>query len=187
MSFPFYLAAMRRPDLGEDPRFQTPELRLKNLTELHQIVQEWIWTFADMESLDAQLDEAKIATGQVRHIKEIAASDWASQWGAVRTVSDRSGGQISIPGRPWHFSNEPLADEESQFVSKQGEHNGEVLTELGYTAAEILDLTQRGALVQPAATNPATDHPAESAPHEDAAESAPHEDAAEFAATLAEL
>jgi crotonobetainyl-CoA:carnitine CoA-transferase CaiB-like acyl-CoA transferase len=31
MSFPFYLAAMRRPDLGRDPRFRTPERRLRNL------------------------------------------------------------------------------------------------------------------------------------------------------------
>ena len=57
MSFPFYLAAMRRPDLGRDPRFLTPELRLRNLAALHRIVQEWIWTFADMDSLDAQSDE----------------------------------------------------------------------------------------------------------------------------------
>src|ERR1700737_5072003 len=52
MSFPFYLAAMRRPDLGQDPRFLTPELRLRNLEALPRIVQEWIWTFGDMESLD---------------------------------------------------------------------------------------------------------------------------------------
>jgi crotonobetainyl-CoA:carnitine CoA-transferase CaiB-like acyl-CoA transferase len=175
MSFPFYLAAMRRPDLGDDPRFLTPELRLKNLAELHQIVQEWIWTFADMESLDAQLDEAKIATGQVRHIKEIAASEWASQWGAVRTVSDRSGGQITIPGRPWHFSQDPPADGEQQFVAKQGEHNREVLSELGYTAAEILDLTQRGAMVQPGES----DHATQDAPQQGAAGRA--------AATFAEL
>jgi crotonobetainyl-CoA:carnitine CoA-transferase CaiB-like acyl-CoA transferase len=54
MSFPFYLAAMRRPDLADDPRFLTPELRLRNLGALHQIVQDWIGTFSDMESLDAR-------------------------------------------------------------------------------------------------------------------------------------
>ena len=86
MSFPFYLAAMRRPDLGKDPRFLTPELRLRNLEALHRIIQDWIWTFSDMESLDAQLDEAKIATGQVRSVKEFADSQWARQWHAVRTV-----------------------------------------------------------------------------------------------------
>ncbi len=148
MSFPFYLAAMRRPDLGRDPRFGTPELRLRNLATLHRIVQEWIWTFGDMESLDAQLDEAKIATGQVRSIKEFAASDWAREWDAVRTVSDRSGGQIKIPGRPWHFADKVAADEGQQ-AARQGEHNAEVLAELGFSAAEIDVLEAGGALVQP--------------------------------------
>ena len=148
MSFPFYLAAMRRPDLGRDPRFRTPELRLRNLDALHRIVQEWIWTFADMESLDAQLDEAKIATGQVRSVREFADSDWARQWNAVRTVSDRSGGEIKIPGRPWHFADQVAADE-GQLVARQGEHNAEVLSELGFSAAEIAALEASGALVQP--------------------------------------
>lgn len=61
LSFPFYLAAMRRPDLARDARFLTPELRQHNLDALHHVVQERIWTFADMETLDAQLDEAKTA------------------------------------------------------------------------------------------------------------------------------
>jgi len=154
MSFPFYLAAMRRPDLGRDPRFGTPELRLRNLAALHRIVQEWIWTFGDMESLDAQLDEAKIATGQVRSIKEFAASDWAREWDAVRTVSDRSGGEIKIPGRPWHFADQVAADE-GQLAARQGEHNAEVLAELGFSTAEIEVLEACGALVQPGSTGAA--------------------------------
>jgi crotonobetainyl-CoA:carnitine CoA-transferase CaiB-like acyl-CoA transferase len=148
MSFPFYLAAMRRPDLGRDPRFLTPELRLRNLEALQRIVQEWIWTFGDMESLDAHLDEAKIATGQVRSIKEFADSDWSRTWNAVRTVSDRSGGEIKIPGRPWHFADQAAADE-GQLAARQGEHNAAVLKELGFSAAEIGAFDASGALVQP--------------------------------------
>ncbi len=150
MSFPFYLAAMRRPDLGRDPRFLTPELRQRNLAALHRIVQEWIWTFGDMESLDAQLDEAKIATGQVRDIREFADSDWARAWQAVRSVSDRSGGEIRIPGRPWHFADSPAPDE-GQLAARQGEHNTEILEELGFSTAQIGALEACGALVRPGA------------------------------------
>jgi crotonobetainyl-CoA:carnitine CoA-transferase CaiB-like acyl-CoA transferase len=74
MSFRFYLAAMRRPDLADDPRFAAPEDRRANLEELHAIVQRWIWTFGDLASLDAQLDEAKIAAGVVRSLKNCAAA-----------------------------------------------------------------------------------------------------------------
>ena len=74
-AFPLYLAAMRRPDLGHDPRFLTPELRLRNLPALHRIVQDWITTFGDMAALDAQMDEAKIATGQDRSAHR-GRDDW---------------------------------------------------------------------------------------------------------------
>lgn len=148
MSFPFYLAAMRRPDLADDPRFRTPELRLRNLDVLHQIVQDWISTFRDMRSLDAQLDEAKIASGEIRTVKDFAASEWAREWSAVRQVSDRAGGEIRIPGRPWHFDDEIAASEE-QVPAHQGENNDEILAELGYTQAQIAALRDAGALVEP--------------------------------------
>lgn len=70
LSFPFYLAAMRRPDLGADPRFGTPQDRRRHLDALREIVQRWIWTFTDGASLDAQLDEAKIPIGALRDISE---------------------------------------------------------------------------------------------------------------------
>lgn len=148
MSFPFYIAAMRRPDLGKDPRFVSTELRLKNLAALHQIVQDWIYTFSDMESLDAQMDEAKIATGQVRTVREFADSHWAAAWSAVRSVPDRSGGEIRIPGRPWHFAGVAAA-QEAQMPARQGEHNNQVLAELGYSQGEIATLVESGALIEP--------------------------------------
>ncbi len=101
-----------------------------------------------MESLDAHLDEAKIATGQVRSVKEFADSDWSRMWNAVRTMSDRSGGEIKIPGRPWHFGDQVAADE-GQLAARQGEHNAAVLKELGFCAAEIGAFDASGALVQP--------------------------------------
>ncbi|GJF07886.1 CaiB/BaiF CoA transferase family protein [Pseudonocardia sp. D17] len=149
LTFQFYCNAMRRPDLLDDPRFLTPQLREANFAALHAIVQTWIHTFDTMGALDAQFDEAKIATGIVRGIDEFAASEWAEQWGVTRTVSDRAAGTITIPGMPWHFSRheEPLDD---QVPALQGEHNVEVLTELGYDAQQIESLYKVGGLVEPA-------------------------------------
>jgi crotonobetainyl-CoA:carnitine CoA-transferase CaiB-like acyl-CoA transferase len=146
LSFRFYQAAMRRPDLADDPRFATPEARAQNLDALRAIVQEWIWTFDDMASLDAQFDEAKIATGRMRTLAGMADTDWARQWGATRTVPDRDGGEITVPGRPWHFSDDDGDPE--RVPARRGEHNEEVLAELGYDAVEIDSLTRRGVLVR---------------------------------------
>ncbi|GLE54305.1 CaiB/BaiF CoA transferase family protein [Mycobacterium montefiorense] len=149
MSFPFYLHAMRRADLADDPRFRTAELRRQNFETLHAIVQTWIYTFDSMDSLDAQLDEAKIATGQLHDIVEFSETEWAKGWGVTREVSDRHGGTITIPAPPWHFSGHggTLA---AQLPARQGEHNEEILKEIGLTADEIQALVKTGALIEPA-------------------------------------
>jgi crotonobetainyl-CoA:carnitine CoA-transferase CaiB-like acyl-CoA transferase len=146
LSFPFYLHAMRRPDLAEDPRFLTPELRRDNFDALHTIVQDWIYSFESMHSLDAQFDEAKIATGQLRDVKEFNDTEWAKAWVTTREVSDRRGGAITIPAPPWHFSDHDgtLVD---QLPAHQGEHNQEILKELHRTDQDIKGLEAAGALI----------------------------------------
>jgi len=161
LSFPFYLAAMRRPDLAADPRFATPQDRRRNLDALHEIVQRWIWTFTDVASLDAQLDEAKIPIGALRDISEFAQTDWATQWGATRTVPNGAGGRITVPGRPWRFSGNTKPNESGDGTetvdtgpepdrqpARQGEHNEEVLREFGYSDDEITEFTNTGVLVR---------------------------------------
>lgn len=140
-----YLAAMRRPDLRHDPRFATASDRRLNYGALHQIIQSWITTFPDMAALEAQLDEAKIAMGRVRTLNELAESEWAEYWGAVQEVSDRDGGTIKLPGRPWQFSEGALEPQgEPAF---QGEHNREVFEEHGLPSSEIETYMTSGALV----------------------------------------
>ena len=149
LTFPNYLRAMRRVDLAEDPRFATAALRKQNLGALHEIIQTWMMTFADMAALDAQFDEAKIAMGEIRSLGDLAATDWSSYWGAVQEVSDRNGGTYRLPGRPWRFSQDdltPIGD-----PALRGEHNRNVCAELGFSGEEIDKLFQAGALVAPSA------------------------------------
>jgi len=108
-------------------------------------VQNWLLTFHDIGALDAPLDEAKIALGEVRSLKKLSEMEWAEYWGAIQEVSDRNGGTYRLPGRPWHFSRdqlEPLSD-----PAFQGEHNRAVFNELGLSDDEIDGYTASGALV----------------------------------------
>lgn len=98
-----------------------------------------------MAALDAQFDEAKIAIGEIRSLSDVAASEWADHWEATHEVSDRDGGSFCLPGRPWHFSDAELASPGAPAL--QGEHNAEVLEELGYRADQIDQLAASGALV----------------------------------------
>ena len=144
-TFPSWLRAMRRVDLMEDPRFSSAAARRLNFGALHQIIQSWILTFPDMATLDAQFDEAKIAMGEIRSIKELTRSEWSDYWGAVQFVPDRSGGEYKLPGRPWRFSRDELTPIGTPAF--QGEHNREVFGELGLSEAELQRLSETGALV----------------------------------------
>ena len=136
---------MRRSDLADDPRFATAAGRRLNFGALHQIVQSWILTFPDMATLDAQFDEAKIAMGKVRSIKQLAGSEWSDYWGAIQRVPDRHGGEYLLPGRPWHFSADALTPIGAPAF--QGEHNADVFRELGISDADLERLHASGALV----------------------------------------
>ena len=98
-----------------------------------------------MATLDAQFDEAKIAMGEIRSIKDLTKSEWSDYWGAVQHVSDRSGGEYRLPGRPWRFSGEELTPIGTPAF--QGEHNRVVFGELGIGQSELDRLTEAGVLV----------------------------------------
>jgi uncharacterized protein YbjT (DUF2867 family) len=148
-----WLRAIRRSDLADDPRFATAAACRANFAELHRIVQNWILTFHDIGALDAQLDEAKIAFGEVRSLKQLSEIEWAEYWGAVQEVSDRHGGSYLLPGRPWRFAREQLAPlGEPAF---QGDHNRAVLAELGFSGDKIDACVVSGALVSASIPEPA--------------------------------
>ena len=64
----------------------------------------------------------------------------------MRTVSDRTFGEVEIPGVPLRFSQFPeLLDLEAPLP---GEHNGHVLGELlGYSSVNIAELEEKGVLL----------------------------------------
>ena len=139
-----YCAMMRRGDLRSDPRFATPDLRRKHLDILLEEVRSWVLTFRDLEQLQAQVSEAGLAIGVVRSTEELAETEWAKEWGAVVEVDDRAGGALRMPGPPWRFSAATLpAPGPPAF---QGEHNREILSELGVDAAELDRLEAEGLL-----------------------------------------
>jgi crotonobetainyl-CoA:carnitine CoA-transferase CaiB-like acyl-CoA transferase len=133
---------MQRNDLLLDERFITPEFRRANWAELHAEIRAWVLTFRSIEDLEAQVSSAGLAVGTIRTVTEIAASEWAAERGAIREVEDRSGGRARVPAPPWNFSRSKLP--ESGLPPFQGEHNADVLTELGLDRGTIDDLHKRG-------------------------------------------
>jgi len=141
-----YCAMMRRNDLRLDVRFITPEFRRQNWDALHAEIRSWVLTFRSIEELEAQVSEAGLAVGTIRTVSEIAESDWAIERGAIREVDDRSGGSARVPSPPWKFSRAELPD--AGLPPFQGEHNADVLRELGLSDQTIQELQEKRIIIE---------------------------------------
>ncbi len=144
--FARYCAMMRRNDLQLDPRFVTAELRREHWADLHAEIRSWVLTFRTMEELEAQVSSVGLAVGTVRTVSEIAESEWAIERGAIREVDDRSGGVARMPAPPWIFGAGALPG--PGLPPFQGEHNAEVLAELGLDPAEAERLRADGTMIE---------------------------------------
>ena len=140
-----YCAMMRRNDLLLDPRFINAQFRRKNWSELLDEIRAWVLTFRTIEELEAQVSEAGLAVGTIRTVSEIAESEWAAERGAIREVDDRSGGTARMPAPPWIFGQCELPD--AGLPPFQGEHNSELLSEIGLTGEEIVKLQEADIVV----------------------------------------
>jgi len=146
-TFDFFVGAMQAPHLLNDERFKTVALRIKNFAELMQLIKDWAQTIETVDELERRLDENKLAMGQMRTVREVAKTKWASERNAFVEVDDRGDGKVKLPNSPWMFSG---SDTSTRGVTKyRGEDNAEVLRELlGLSAEQIKDLNDREVISQ---------------------------------------
>jgi crotonobetainyl-CoA:carnitine CoA-transferase CaiB-like acyl-CoA transferase len=146
-TFDFFVGAMQAPHLLNDERFKTVALRIKNFAELMQLIKDWAQTIETVDELERRLDENRLAMGQMRTVREVAKTKWASERNAFVEVDDRGDGKVKLPNSPWMFSG---SDTSTRGITKyRGEDNAEVLRELlGLSAEQIKDLNDREIISQ---------------------------------------
>lgn len=142
--FTRYCAMMRRTDLLRDERFATAPLRRQHEQELLDEVRAWLLTFPNLEEVEAQVKVAGLAIGVVRSVEEFVDSEWGQHRRPVVDISDGADGAIRIPAPPWLFSDATL--DPSDLVARRGQHNFEVLSELGLSEEDIKTLEVGGIL-----------------------------------------
>ena len=135
--------AFNRPELLEDPRFKTSALRDRNVNERLSLIQDELKSRTTQEWLEIlEREEVPCAPAltrnQVLKHPQIIASEVLKEYqhpvaGRVR--------QARVAAR---FEGTPPAD--PQGAPRLGEHNRQILAELGYSEDEINDLRDAGAI-----------------------------------------
>lgn len=139
-----FCRAIGQPDLADDPRFAELKARQKNRAELNALVEEWLAVQPSNESIIAALDAERIPCAPVLDAADAMDNEYFRSREAARRVTDPILGEVVIPGNPIRMSAQPGHLE--LVAPLLGEHNADVLTELGYSPDQIEVLAADGVL-----------------------------------------
>jgi crotonobetainyl-CoA:carnitine CoA-transferase CaiB-like acyl-CoA transferase len=134
------VTSIRRPDLIDDPRFETAEKRSENREELDRILQEWLSERTRDEALDTLAGNSGVAP--VHDAASLADDPHFAARGLIVEVDDPELGPARVanvrpvlsrtPGRIRHLGK------------PHGSDTVAILEELGYGRDEIEDLRAKG-------------------------------------------
>jgi formyl-CoA transferase len=128
-----------RADLGEHPDYATAAARVARRDECNRLVAQWCGSRSVQEVMAACL-EAGIAASPVRTYAEAARWPHVRERDMLQEVAQEDGKSVPITGPAAKFSRTPTSVRKR--ASALGEHNEEILEELGLDAAARTKLRQ---------------------------------------------
>ncbi len=142
--WPGMCRSMDRPDLENDERFADLKGRHKNRVELNDLVEEWLAAQESDAAAIATLESNRVPCAQVIAPVDAIGHPHFESRKMVQAAPDPILGEVMVPGNPIRFSDTP---EPLELVAPLlGEHNAEILAELGYEPGEVDRLTASGVL-----------------------------------------
>jgi crotonobetainyl-CoA:carnitine CoA-transferase CaiB-like acyl-CoA transferase len=135
--------AIGRPELNDDPRFRTNAARLANRDAIEALVSAFIAERTQPEAL-AFFEAAEVTVGPVCDEADLAVDPYVAEREVLVEVPDAQAGRLPMHNILPRLSATPGALRRP--APALGEHNAELLRELGYEAAEIESLSEAGVL-----------------------------------------
>ena len=133
-----------RPELNDDVRFRTNGERMKNLAALTPLIAERLRARPSADWI-REFEAAGVPVGPVNRIGDMLADPQVAAHEMVLEVEHPRAGRMKTLGAPIKFSETPGSVRRP--APLLGEHTREVLTQLGYSGAQIETLQREGAVV----------------------------------------
>jgi crotonobetainyl-CoA:carnitine CoA-transferase CaiB-like acyl-CoA transferase len=134
-------AMIGRPELVDDPKFNTPEVRREHQQELLAILGEWIAT-RPKEEVYHTLQGLQSVAGYVATVADLVSSQQLQARQFLQTLDHPDTGPARYPGAP--FTMHGAAWQHAR-APRLGEHNGEIYGQrLGYSNEALAQLRGLG-------------------------------------------
>jgi formyl-CoA transferase len=134
--------AVGKPEWVNDPAFNTAKARQPHIFDIFAEIEKWLADKTKYEAVDI-LRKFEVPCAPVLSMKEIAHDPALRTEGTVVQVMEEERGNYLTVGSPIKFSEFTPAITGAPLL---GEHNVQVLTELGYSAEQIAKLRSDNAV-----------------------------------------
>ena len=129
-----FFSIMKRNEMINDLRVTDPKLRSEKIGELYELVSELVKTWKTEDLLDA-LNTGDIPHGEATALDDLANDPHLEKVGYFQTWDHPSEGKIKLTAPPVKFSKTPATID--RLPPSLGEHNSEILKEIGFDDEEI--------------------------------------------------
>ena len=138
-----FCAAMGKPEWNENPDYATGSARSDNRDALNAEIEAE--TLKDtMANWIERLNAAGVPCGEINDIQQVFESPQVAHLGLAQPVKSHERGDTHLVGQPITMSRTPSTIASPPPMA--GEHNQEVLTDLGFTADDIETLKRDGVI-----------------------------------------
>ena len=132
-----FFSIMKRSEMIHDLRVTDPKLRSEKIGELYELVSELVKTWKTEDLLNA-LNAGDIPHGEATVLDDLAHDPHLTKVGYFETWDHPSEGKIKLTAPPVKFSKTPATID--RLPPLLGEHNSEILKEIGFNDEEISTL-----------------------------------------------
>jgi formyl-CoA transferase len=141
--FKRFMAAIGRGDLAADPALATNAGRVTRTEGLDRVIGDWA-AGVDLEQALATLARAEVPAGRIYDIADIVRDVHYQARGMLEQHHLADGTPVKLPGIVPKLGTDP--GRTRWLGPALGEHTDEVLSELGYTAADLARLRNEGGI-----------------------------------------